>query len=298
MLSNPYPLAMHLGLHSYDVRNLPEQLCPRDRGERYSLEGRRSGEQTMNASWALDTPVTASRVDEFICWSRMQAEAGQPLEAIVERKEQERRAGRGTFFWGVGNPPALIANALARAGMPVRAIFSIMKSRPKAVDVAPERTLVWRRYIDAYGAERTLPPNALVTSRADSASGPKKSHYALMCYSPEPLVLSKGIEPFDPAAYRNASGKGSPVGYSQVTALLRRVDCPQGGSDYEVNLSAWLTGAYWVRLTDAVLLTAANSKLIARASRMDEAEWTDLSKAVREGPRFGQPSKQTTGTLI
>ncbi|MER9392394.1 MULTISPECIES: hypothetical protein [unclassified Mesorhizobium] len=252
----------------------------------------------MNASLALDTSATASRVDEFICWSRMQAEAGQPLEAIVERKEQERRAGNGTFFWGVGNPPAVIASALARSGMPVRAIFSIMKSRPKAVDVAPERTVVWRRYIDAYGAERTLPPNALVTSRADSASGPKKSHYALMCYSPEPLVLRRGIESFDPAAFRNASGKGAPVGNSQVTALLRRVDRLHGGSDYEVNLSAWLTGAYWVRLTDAVLLTAANRKLIERATKSSEADWVDLSKAVREGPSFGLSSTQTTGTLL
>ena len=252
----------------------------------------------MNASPAIGSSASASRVDEFVCWSRMQAEAGQSLEVIVARKEQERRAGNGIFFWGVGNPPSLVANALARARMPVKVVFSIMKSRPKAVDVAPDRTIVWRRYIDAHGVERPLPPNALITSRADSASGPKRSHYALMCQSSQPLTLRRGVEVFDPSAFRNAGGKGAPVGYSQVTALLRRVDGQQGASDYEVNLSAWLTGAYWVRLTDAVLLTAHNRALMARASKISETEWVDLSTAVREGPSFGVPSKYATGTLL
>lgn len=73
---------------------------------------------------------------EYVCWSRMQAEAGQQIETIVSRKELERRAGNGSFMWGVGNPPAIITGALARAKVPVHVIFSMMKSRPKAVDVA------------------------------------------------------------------------------------------------------------------------------------------------------------------
>lgn len=86
-------------------------------------------------------PARHSVGDEYICWARMQAEAGQGLDEIVARKERERRAGGGTFFWGVGNAPAAIVNVLARAAMPVRAIFSVMKSRPKAVDVSPSRTV-------------------------------------------------------------------------------------------------------------------------------------------------------------
>jgi hypothetical protein len=43
-----------------------------------------------------------SGVQEYVCCSRMQAEAGQALSAIVRRKEMERRAGRGQFSgaWG------------------------------------------------------------------------------------------------------------------------------------------------------------------------------------------------------
>jgi hypothetical protein len=176
----------------------------------------------MNASPPFSTAVPAVRHDEYLCWSRMQAEAGQSLEIIVARKEHERRAGNGVFFWGVGNAPPAVGSVLARARLPVRAIFSIMKSRPKLIDAAPTRIVVWRGYIDEEGVERSLPSHALIVSRADSASGPKKLHYALMCYSPEPLVLKRGMESFDPSMFRNAGGTGAPVGNSQVTALLRR----------------------------------------------------------------------------
>jgi limonene-1,2-epoxide hydrolase len=215
----------------------------------------------------------------------MQAEAGQTLEAIVARKERERRAGGGTFLWGVGNAPAVITNTLARAGLPVRVIFSIMKSRPKSIDSAPARIAAWRSYIDVCGVERRLPPQALVTSRADSASGPKKFHYALMCHSSEPLVLRSDRERFDPSAFRNAGGTGAAVGASQVTALLRRVDRDTSASDYQVNLSAWLTGGYWVRLTDPIELTVAKQALFTRLNDADEAEWVALVAAILEGPQ-------------
>lgn len=104
--------------------------------------------------------------EEYVCWSRMQAEAGQGLAAIVARKEREREAGDGLFFWGVGNAPAVMTNALARLNHPVRVVFSIMKGKPKAEDLRPRQTLVWRKYLDTDGVERDLPPNALITSRA------------------------------------------------------------------------------------------------------------------------------------
>jgi hypothetical protein len=224
----------------------------------------------------------------------MQAEAGQALEAIVERKERERQAGGGSFLWGVGNAPAHITNVLARAGIPVSVVFSVMKTRPKAVDVAPSRTVIWRRYIDAQGVERPLPPHALVTSRGDSASGAKRAHHALMCRTDKPLSIKRG-EPFDPAAFRNAGGTGAPVGFSQVTALLRRVQFAQQDSDYEANLTAWLADSYWVRLTDPDELDADRLRILADIARQPLEDWVGLVSRIR-----GAPSLDTvpTGTLI
>ncbi len=251
-----------------------------------SLESRPSG---AVSAWSEAAPP-----DEYTCWSRMQAEAGQSLEAIVERKERERQAGCGSFLWGVGNAPAHVTNVLARAGIPVRAVFSVMKSRPKAIDVAPLRTVIWRRYIDAQGVERQLPPYALVTSRGDSASGAKRVHHALMCRSDKPLAIKHG-ERFDPTAFRNAGGTGAPVGFSQVTALLRRVQFDQDNSDYESNLTAWLADSYWVRLTDPVELDADRLRILAEIARQPLEDWCGLVSHIR-----GAPSLKTVapGTLI
>lgn len=220
------------------------------------------------------------RADDYICWSRMQAEAGQALAAIIKRKEVERQAGGGTFFWGVGNPPALATNALARAGVQVPAIFSIMKSRPKASDVAPARTFVWRQYIDAFGMTRPLPAHALITSRADSGTGLKRSHYSLICRSDKQLELQHD-KPFDPDAYRNASSAGGRVGASQVTALLRRVAVEQETSDYAANMVACLTGSYWVRLADPDLLDLDRLSMLATVAELEHAEWCSVVRKIR-----------------
>lgn len=217
---------------------------------------------------------------EVICWSRMQSEAGQGLASIITRKECERLAGEGTFFWGVGNAPALLANVLARLRRPVPVVFSIMKSRPKHVDVAPGRTVVWRRYIDAEGVERDLPAHALITSRGDSASGAKKVHYALVCRSDVPLILKRG-QTFDPTAYRNAGGTGAPVGASQVTALLQRVRPDHPSDHYEVNLEASLTGSYWVRLTQPRELTEQQRISIEGLQNCTSEQWRELVSSIR-----------------
>jgi len=241
------------------------------------------------------TSAEPTQAEEYVCWSRMQAEAGQALEMIVARKERERQAGGGFFLWGVGNAPAHITNVLARAGIPVRAVFSVMKSRPKAVDVSPSRTVVWRRYFDAQGVERPLPPHALVTSRGDSPGGAKRVHHALMCRSDGPLAIRRG-EAFDPAAYRNAGGNGAPVGFSQVTALLRRVhQDDEAHGDYEENLSAWLAESYWVRLTDPVELDADRIAVLTEIADHPLEDWCALVAHIR-----GAPSRETIapGTLI
>lgn len=242
------------------------------------------------ASQSEVEPARTGGHEEYICWSRMQAESGQALDVIIARKEIERRVGGGLFLWGVGNPPAVIAHALARMKIPVRAIFSIMKSRPKMVDVAPAQTFVWRRYIDAQGVNRPLPPHALVTSRGHSAGGAKRRHYALMCRSEEPLTVRRG-EIFSPSAFRNASGAGARVGASQVTALLRRVSHDALDSDYETNLSAWLTESYWVRLADPLQLNSDKLAKLGRLSELQPEDWYKVVAEIRSGPPEPQEAK-------
>lgn len=241
--------------------------------------------------------VSLDRItEEYVCWSRMQAEAGQQLEQIIARKELERRAGDGLFFWGVGNAPAVIVKALVRVETPVRVVFSIMKSRPKLVDASPTRTVAWRRYIDAQGVDRPLPAHSLVVSRGDSAGGAKRSHYALMCFSDTPLALHHG-DPFDPTAYRNAGSNGAPVGASQVTALLRRVRENASFSPYEANFTARLTRSYWVRLLDPVELDHPKQALLDDLSNRAIVDWCAIVDKIRCGQSSSPVESQQSAFL-
>lgn len=235
--------------------------------------------------------------DEYVCWSRMQAEAGQALEAIVRRKEMERRSGEGLFFWGVGNAPAVAAAALAKLGQPVRAVFLIMKSKQKDADVRPSGTVCWRRYVDLDGNLRLLPRHVLVTSRAETAGGTKSRHFALMCRSQEPLEIRRGV-PFDPSSFRNAGAGGGAVGASQVTALLRRIPgAAPAASAYEANLTAWLAGAYWVKLADPVPCEPDISRLDMQEN-ISVDRWLDFVDLARGGGRVAAIGDSRQGVLL
>lgn len=239
----------------------------------------------MSAAAKHESTLDATR--DLVCWTRMQSEAGQVLEEIIARKEMERRAGNGVFLWGVGNAPAVITSAYARLRVPIKVVFSIMKGRPRAVDATPRTLLVWRRYLDMFGVERELPPQALVTSRGETQGGDKKRHYALMCCSTTPLRIERGVG-FDPTVYRNVGGNGGRVGASQVTALLQRI-APATPGDYEANLTADLVGSYWVRLTDAVVL--GTGEVERAASVAGTHEWLRMVADLRRGSWKAAPSE-------
>jgi hypothetical protein len=225
-------------------------------------------------SLSLGNADVSEADDSIVCWTRMHSEAGQALARIVERKEIERRAGGGLFFWGVGNPPPAAVPMLARMGRAIPAYFSIMKSKPKARDVRPSTVLVWRRFVDSHGILRDLPDHVLVTSRASS----RPYHYALVCRSERPLSLGD-FGPFNPSDWRNVGGAGASVGASQVTALLRRTAWSSDG-DYRISMRADLVGGCWVKLLDYVELSAADSKLLDAA--LNEADWLSLVTRIRQ----------------
>jgi hypothetical protein len=217
---------------------------------------------------------------DHLIWTRMQSEAGQGLEQIIARKELERRAGDGLFYWGVGNAPATMMNSLARLRSPVAVVFSIMKGKPREADTSPRRVLVWRKYFDLHRVERDLPPHVLVTSRGETSTAYKKRHYALICHNAKPLKIKRGAA-FDPSAYRNASGTGGPIASSQVTALLRRVSPPSAETAYEANFTAQLTGSYWVRLSDPAILWDHHLDILRNVAIDDQRRWVNIVTELR-----------------
>lgn len=228
-----------------------------------------------------------TRLTKTVCWTRMQAEAGQDIGSIIARKEAERRAGDGLFFWGVGNAPSRSIRALASEAADVDVIFSLMKSRPQARDTSPTGIVVWGNYLDSEGVERAIPEHSLVISREQSSSGNKSMHYALVCLCDEELRL-RDVGPFDPKAYRNIGDGGGPIGSSQVTALAVRTRDESPVSPYRINLRAKLAGSYWVRLCRPRPLKggalATLAEVSSRAGELTTDEWTRAVAGLRGGP--------------
>jgi len=219
---------------------------------------------------------------DYIVWTRMQSEAGQNLSDIVDRKEREREAGKGIFFWGVGNAPSKMINALARTKVDISVVFSRMKSPPKDVDQKPATIVLWKNFIDCEGRLRELPPHTLITSRGETKSRRKRVHYALQCFSAKPLKIAENGKTFDPLIFRNAGGTGAPVGNSQVTSLLlpaenAKFDC---NSAYSVNMQSTLTGSYWVKLVDPIPLPLGTSQLVD-CSSVDREDWLTYVQEIR-----------------
>lgn len=229
-----------------------------------------------------------SELTSTVCWTRMQAEAGQKIEGIIARKEIERRAGEGLFFWGIGNAPSRAIRSLAAAGENIDVVFSLMKSRPKKEDAAPESILVWNSYFDAAGKEQPLPPHVLITSRMHVSMACKRAHYALMCSSDAMLCLgNQGA--FDHAAYRNVGEAGGPIGNSQVTALVVRTRSESEAAAYAINLRAKLVSSYWVKLGQPRALSDARRRALmalpASPKDISDWEWVNIVCKFRETRR-------------
>jgi hypothetical protein len=197
--------------------------------------------------------ATNLHLPALFCWTRFGVEAGQPIEQILRRKEQERSANNGVFLWGVGNAVGPgIRELVRRCGSP-EVLFSPITGKARKEDVTPESVVAWTSGETHDGREYQLPSYSLVTSR-QSVSSPKSSHYALVCSSGESLVLCSPGYRLGFNTLRNLVS-GSPVGASQVTAVVARDEgLPIEGRTYEVALRANLAYPYFIRLRQPVAI--------------------------------------------
>jgi len=184
---------------------------------------------------------------DCFCWTRFGAEAGQTSEQILARKEQERIANRGCFLWGVGNAVGPSVKDLVLRTASPEVLFSPIKSTPRAEHVAPAAVVAWTQAETLTGEAFQLPSYSLVTSRYDP-SAPRGAHYALVCFSDQPLTPSRSQETIYFSALRNLRS-GRRLGASQVTAVVRR-DTNHGphDRDYDVAIRAKLVSPYFIRL--------------------------------------------------
>lgn len=229
--------------------------------------------------------MTLNELPPIFCWSKMGAESGEDLVRIIQRKEWERRLGRGYFFWGVGHSLGENGKTTARDIPDLRVFFSPMLSRARIIDATPDRIVLWNAWVDERGQTRKLPSYCLITSRASLPSGRhKKSHYALVCFSDRELKAENDDLRIFPDYLRNLT-TDKPLGASQVTTLVRvlsGVDETCEMKSYPVSFTAELRFPYCVRLAWPRLLDANELVEIKSISESGDVEsWDALVKCLR-----------------
>lgn len=228
-------------------------------------------------------PTAAPSMPEVFCWTKMQAEAGQSLELILARKELERAAGNGLFFWGVGTSLGRRLFALLKLVPRPKVVFSIMRAKPKPKDALPDAVALWASYTDALGRTRRLPSHALVLSRASTKSGPKRHHYALACHS-EHSVRLQPAGSLQLGHFRNWGSDNPRIGSSQVTAIIEHRPAVEEGPRYGLDVVAELADPYFVRLEEPVLVPSKERELLdSLVNRSkDPADWNEIVSGVRQ----------------
>ena len=203
---------------------------------------------------------------KHFCWTRFGTEAGEKIDSILARKEQERLATGGMFLWGIGNSVGPAIRDLIRLEERPVVLFSPMRSKPKAIDVAPSGLTVWSEALDLDGRDWPIPEGVKVTSRQGSETGrTKRSHYALVCRSSSPLsALNLASLRYEELVNLQSKNK---LGASQVTAVVEQL--AQGTADcttYPVSFMAELVFPYLVKLGGPL-----DSKVQAPKSRSHSA---------------------------
>jgi hypothetical protein len=221
-----------------------------------------------------------SDIPNVFCWTKMGTEAGQPLEAILHRKELERQSGNGLFAWGIGNSlgtSAELARKLSPGGE-VDVLFTPMKSAPKQVDVSPSQLLLWLGYVGVGGHIVSLPKHMLVTSRGGAE---KRGHYALLCYSQDEIKDDRSGF-FDASSARNLASL-NPIGASQVTSIVR-YDCStqeELEKPYPIAFRAKLHAQGFVKLACPVVMNECMMALYrAACAASTPTDWADAANTI------------------
>jgi hypothetical protein len=217
----------------------------------------------------------------------MGAESGQVLETILARKELERAASGGTFYWGIGNALGRGPTALAARERFPQVVFSTIRGAANPRDSRPARVVLWLSSKDPSGRSSPLPPYVLVTSRADRQSGSfKQAHFALLCRSDSSLTVVSDRE-LNFRALRNLT-TGRPLGFSQVTAVVEmpRLDDAHRSLTYRVQLVAEWQRPFVARLTDPVMLVPEELSEIDSAAICGSVEcWRRTVRALKLSAR-------------
>lgn len=210
-------------------------------------------------------------MQQFV-WSVFGEDASEPLPDILIRKEAERVAGNGEFWWGLPSSLGDVSSvAMANEGL-LPVIFSARQPKIYASDFSAQIWNGWESLSD--GRHGILPNHVLITSAYDPLKE-GSAHYALVCRCSAQLALYDHV--FNPARCREVKSGSAPT-YSQRAALLNG-DLAHTRGSYTKGFAAELIAPWYVRLTDSRFL-ASNELAAIRAFEPGD-DWIALVQWLR-----------------
>lgn len=218
-------------------------------------------------------------VPNAFVWTKIQAEGGQGVEKILNRKHSECQSG-GTFWWGIGESKAdQIGLILERNTVPV-VLFSQMRSPAHRRDSHPGTVVIWRAY-ETENGDVPIPPHVVVTSRAHDRKGREKQHhYALVC---KDLTRVSSGTMLDSGKLRNFGKDGKKVERRQVTAAVKLTIGNSKGLLYPITARGMLVAPYVVKLKGPIKMSAHERQLLDGASdyMIAVGEWMAVANELR-----------------
>ena len=226
---------------------------------------------------------------DHICWTRAGSAAGETLEDIMGRKECERKALSGTFFWQVGNhPPVNEIRTLWKKRSSIQLIISKQKTKAQRKHESPDEAIVWRSYFNCCsGRMEPLPDGALVTS-----GGLNCPSYALVCKSKKSLKEQWEKEKkgdFDPCLLnKNIPAQRITALFEKDSQYLDNPKKPKWMCGYKEDIKGMLSQeyGYWICLQDPKALDIGEWEL--RKEEIKELEgnyqhekWLKLVRDIR-----------------
>lgn len=215
-------------------------------------------------------------------WSEIGFDAGETPEHVVIRKEAERLAGSGEFWWGLDAPLGITVEVHAEQNRGVlSALFS--KSRSSTVQQRQQVRIwdTWRSLLHPQQHGR-IPDHVVVTSGHDA--GRRQTRYALTCHSA--VNLSFGAMGFCNLAECHSLKNGGRVNALRGAQVLRKGEPlisprgPASESVYSIAFKATVVGHGYVLLENFRVLTQADLQSLLQFNAGDD--WLSLAKMLRQ----------------
>lgn len=227
--------------------------------------------------------ATAPTMAPFV-WGEVNFDARESPEHIVVRKEAERIAGSGEFWWGVDAPLGITVEVKAEQnGGTLPVLFSRSRKTGKQQSAQVRVWDTWRSLLHPRQHGR-IPGHIIVTTGHDP--GKRQTRYALICHSDVKLALG-AIGFCDLAQCWSVKDGGRVKSFRGAHVLIKHKPLisrqgPSSESVRSVAFKATLVGHSFVLLENFRVLTHAELNSVLQFKNGDD--WLSLVKKLRPRP--------------